>query len=764
MTLEIRLHGRGGQGGVTCAKILAAIYARLGKSVQTFGDYAGERSGAPIRAYTRVSDEPITNRNKVYRPDHLLVLDPTLLGDDVVAGLAPGGLLIINTPDPHATFAERFGAFRVATLDATAIARKHGIGTRSVVIVNTTIAGAYCKIVDLPYDALECAYRDLHLHGNLPAAKEAYDTVVVDVLPTSTPDSRLNVPADPGSARPAGAAQANTPATAGVNNSLPHGTPVLALTEHTHGAPTGLKTGSWRTQLPRYVEHFAPCNAACPAGNDVVAFVQTLMNEGEDAAAHILGRTQPLASVCGRVCPAPCMVGCSRSNYDGAVNIRALERWIGDRAPLTQHKALLPRHRRRIAVVGSGPAGLSAAYDLARGGHQVTLYDGEKEPGGVLRTGIPTYRLPRDVLDREIDSILALGVETRLGRFLSREEIFALGNDYDAVIVAAGFGRPTRLDVAGVTLGGVEDGTRFLHRVNMEGGEAVSGHVIVLGGGNTAMDCARSALRSGASRVSVVYRRTRTEMPAILEEIAESEHEGVAFHFQRAPMAIEGNGHVSALVVAEVEMGPPDAGGRRRPVVTDRTSTMACDHVLLALGQTADTSLLPEGATIVDGCVHVGAAPTNIYACGDFATGEGTVAHAIGDGRRAALRALSHLGEDVKVFDRPHKVQVVPMASIRPEYFAPRPAAAETHEPVAARIRTFGETNLGIPDPREAERCFSCGHCTRCDTCLVYCPEGIIDRLVGDDGNNYLVNLDYCKGCGICVTECPRGAMEMFPQ
>ena len=746
MTLEIRLHGRGGQGGVTCAKILAAIYARLGKSVQTFGDYAGERSGAPVRAYTRVSDEPITNRNKVYHPDHLLVLDPTLLSNDVVSGLVPGGLLLINSPEPPESFSARFGGYRVATIDATAIARKHGIGTRSVVIVNTTIAGAYCKIVGLPYDALEFAYRDLHLHGNLPAAKEAFDAVLAgDASAGAT-------------ARPAGTARADQPA------SLKHGTPVMSLTEHTQSPPTGLKTGSWRTQLPRYVEHFAPCNAFCPAGNDVVTFVQTLMNEGEEAAAKVLGRTQPLASVCGRVCPAPCMIGCSRSNYDGAVNIRALERWIGDRAPLVQKKELPPKEVRRIAVVGSGPAGLSAAYDLARGGHKVTLYEGEKQLGGVLRTGIPSYRLPRDVLDREINAIVKLGVETRTGAFLDRAQILALGNEYDAVILAAGFGRPARLAVPGAGMQGVEDGTRFLHRVNLEGGEAVSGHVVVLGGGNTAMDCARSALRSGASRVSVVYRRTRGEMPAILEEIEESEHEGVVFKFQRAPVAMQGNGRVSGIMLAEVEMGPPDESGRRRPVVTDRTSLMTCDHVLLALGQSADPGLLPDGVTISDGRVHIAGQPTRIYVSGDYGTGEGTVAHAIGDGRRAAGRALANLGEDVKPFVRTSKVQAVPLSSIRLEHFAPRPAAMERHEAVATRIRTFQETNHGIPDPHEAERCFSCGHCTRCDTCLVYCPEGIIDRVVAKNGNGYEINLEYCKGCGICVTECPRGAMEMFLQ
>jgi 2-oxoacid:acceptor oxidoreductase delta subunit (pyruvate/2-ketoisovalerate family) len=213
-----------------------------------------------------------------------------------------------------------------------------------------------------------------------------------------------------------------------------------------------------------------------------------------------------------------------------------------------------------------------------------------------------------------------------------------------------------------------------------------------------------------------------------------------------------------------VEMGPPDASGRRRPVVTEKTSLMECDHVLLALGQSADKGLLPGEATISEGRVFLGDTPTNIYVAGDYATAEGTVAHAIGDGRRAAGRALASLGEAVEVCTRQSKVQVVPITTIRLEHFAPRPAAVERHEPVATRIRTFQETNHGIPDPREAERCFSCGHCTRCDTCLVYCPEGIIDRVIAKNGNGYEINLDYCKGCGICVAECPRGAMEMFPQ
>ena len=743
MTLEIRLHGRGGQGGVTCAKILAAIYAGLGKSVQTFGDYAGERSGAPVRAYTRVGDEPIANRNKVYKPDELLVLDPTLLGEEVVAGLAPGGLLLLNTPRPPSELAARFGKFRIATIDATAIARRRGIGTRSVIIVNTTIAGAYARAVGLPLEALENAYRDLHLTRDVEAAREAYASVAFGGV---EPDGAA-------AAAAAAAARAAAPAVAlGA-----HGTDVLPLTEHVESPPTGLRTGSWRTQLPQYIEQLAPCNAWCPSGNDVVRFIQTLYKEGEAAAAAVLGQTQPLASICGRVCPAPCMEGCNRREYDGSVNIRALERWIGDRAPLVRREERPVRKQRRIAVLGGGPAGLSASYELARTGHRVTIYEGEKQLGGVLRTGIPTYRLPREVVDREIDAILSLGVETRCGEFLDTSRISALSAQYDAVILATGLARSTALEARGSSLAGVEQGIAFLHRVNLEGGASVKGHVVVLGGGNTAMDCARSALRSGAAKVTVAYRRTHEEMPAIREEIEEAHREGIEFLFQRAPVAFHGNGRVAEIELAEVEMGEPDSTGRRRPVVTKRTSRLACDRVLLAIGQSADRGILPNGSEVANGRVYTTSGETNIFVAGDFATGDGTVTHAIGDGRRAAGRALVALGEEATIFERPDRTRAVPLTQIRRDHFPVEAPAADRLLSVATRVRTYEEVNLGIDNPGEAGRCFSCGHCTQCDNCLVYCPEGIIERAPG----GYEIDLGFCKGCGICVAECPRSAMEM---
>jgi 2-oxoacid:acceptor oxidoreductase gamma subunit (pyruvate/2-ketoisovalerate family)/2-oxoacid:acceptor oxidoreductase delta subunit (pyruvate/2-ketoisovalerate family) len=711
---------------------VAAVHARLGKSVQTFGDYASERTGAPVRAYTRVSDQHITNRNKVYRPDHVLVLDNTLLGDEVVSGLRPGGALIIDSPQPPAAFAERFGAFRIVTVDATGIARRHNIGSRSLVIVNTTIAGAYARALDVSLDVLEKTYGELGFTSNFDAAREAYES------------ARIGEP----SAVMAGD---------GAGNGAAAPAEVLALTEHRESLPTQLKTGSWRVLTPRYVENLAPCSAFCPAGNDVIGFIQDVVRKGTAEAAATLGRTSALAGTCGRVCPAPCMSGCNRVEYDGAVNIRGLERWVADQVPVAHKDKKSCAAPRRFAVLGGGPAGLSAAYEIVREGHAVTLFEAEHELGGVLRTGIPTYRLPRDVLDREIAGILALGVEVQCGRKLDAQQVADLAAGFDAVVLATGLQRLRGLRVAGSGLTGVEQGIDFLHRVNLEGGVAMKGHVVVLGGGNTAMDCARSALRSGARHVTVAYRRTDQEMPAIAEEVHEAVEEGVRMLFLRQPLAFHGNGAVAAVELAEVELGEPDDSGRRAPVVSTRSERMACDAVLLALGQSADATLLPPGWTIADGRIHGADGPLNVFAAGDFSTGDGTVTHAIGDGRRAAGRAMQALGLQVVVFERPDRRKAVPATDIRFDHFARAAAADAPCRATDERLRDFAEVRATLTGALEAHRCFSCGQCTECDTCLVYCPEGIVRRKTG----GYDIDYTFCKGCGICATECPRKALEM---
>lgn len=733
--MEIRLHGRGGQGGVTCAKLLAACYAHEKKHVQTFGDYAGERSGAPVRAYTRVDDEPITNRNKVYEPDHVIVLDAHLLGADTLDGLAQGGILLVNTGVRPEALPARYAPYRLATVDATGIARRHGIGTRAVVIVNTTIAGAFARLAGIPLETLEATYRALGFLSNFEAAREAWQEV------------RWRDPLACG-----------LPATAPAPGRLPAalGTPVEPLTEHVASAPTGLRTGTWSSQRPRYVENPAPCNAWCPAGNDVVGFVQALARDGVEAAGEVLHATTPLPGTCGRVCPAPCMEGCNRVEYDGAVHVRGLERWISDRT--AAHGRAAPAARRLdVAIVGGGPAGIAAAWTLARAGHRATIHERERALGGLLHTGIPSYRLPREVLRRELASLSELGVETRLGKALGGEDLRALARAHDAVILATGLQRSRALDVPGARLTGVEDGLAFLRRVNLGEAGPLAGPVVVLGGGNTAMDCARSALRLGATRVTVVYRRTRAEMPAIREEVEQAEREGIELCLLLAPVAFVGDERLRAVELAEVELGEPDASGRRAPVLTERVQRVPCRHALLALGQSADLGLLPADWELREGRAFAGDEPLAVFAAGDLATGDGTVAHALGSGRRAATAALQALGLEVELFRRPDRAAAVPSTDIRFDHFERRAPAPERLAPRAEADLGFGEVNRGLADALEAHRCFSCGHCTHCDTCLVYCPEGVVRR--AEQG--YALDYTYCKGCGICVHECPRLGMEM---
>ncbi len=727
LPLEVRVHGRGGQGGVTCAKLIAALFTQMGLHVQTFGDYGSERSGAPVQAYTRVDRFAISNRNKVYRPNHLIVLDEALMGAQVLEGAAPGSLLLLNTHANLDSYAGRFEHYRFGVIDATAIAREQGIGSSSVVIINTTILGAYARLLGLPLTVLEKAYASLGLGGDLPAAQHAYE------------QARVCEPVQ-GNAGPGASAPASSPLAVGT------------ILGHSMDFPPNLRTGSWSNQAPVYSEHSAPCSLACPAGNDIVGFIQALKNEGAQEAAAILLRTQPLPSVCGRVCPAPCMQACNRQVFDGAVNIRSLERWIADHSQLE----LLPQTAAqplRVAVVGGGPAGLSAAYQLALRGHAVTIYEAGPALGGVLRNGIPAFRLPREALQRDVERILKLGVEARCNSRLGKDDLNRLRQDFDAVIVCTGFGAAFDLAVEGENLDGVEQGLAFLDRVK-HGGVALKGNVAVIGGGNTAIDCARSALRCGAASVKIVYRRSREDMPAIAEEIDDAEREGVQLHLHRQPVEFLGSGAVSAVVVAEVEAGPPDASGRRRPLVTQRTSRLACDKVLLALGQKSEMDLMPDGWTMRDGRAVEGDRPLPVWFAGDCATGDGTVTHAIGNGRRAALAVLTR-PDAVPSEARQDAAKRVAPGQIRFSHFEVAPPHTDNQSRPSAL--TFEEVNLGLKGPEEAERCFSCGHCTKCDTCLISCPDGVIVR--SEDG--YRIDGDYCKGCGMCVAECPRSAMEM---
>jgi 2-oxoacid:acceptor oxidoreductase gamma subunit (pyruvate/2-ketoisovalerate family) len=478
--VEIRIHGRGGQGGVTLAKIIATSRFLQGQSVQAFGLYAAERSGAPLQAFCRYDDEAIANRNLIYAPDHVIVLDPTLIGPAVADGLEPGGWILINTDERPESFADRYPRNRVATVDATSIARDNKLGTRSVPIVNTALAGAVGSVLGIPLEEIHDALEHLGFGGgNETAATEAFERVSRAELPGVT--EAAHEKEDGAATSPFLATERGPSFLEGAGGGLP-----------------GIKTGQWATQQPKRQQYVPPCNHVCPAGNDVQGFLHALAGDDTDGALEILLRTTPFPSTCGRVCPAPCMDSCNRVELDGAVNVRQLERLAGDTGQASI-EPLLSRGE-RVAVVGSGPAGLSAAYQLARLGYGVTIYESGPEIGGLLRTGIPQFRLPEDVLDREIGRVLGLGVRVVTEHPIDRPTLLDLTRGVDAVLVATGL-----QELRGLRLGvgdseAVEQGIDFLDRTHRNEVRVDGEDVVVVGGGNTAMDAARSALRLGAMR------------------------------------------------------------------------------------------------------------------------------------------------------------------------------------------------------------------------------------------------------------------------
>jgi 2-oxoacid:acceptor oxidoreductase gamma subunit (pyruvate/2-ketoisovalerate family) len=744
--IEIRIHGRGGQGGVTLAKLIATSRFLQGLSVQAFGLYAAERSGAPIQAFCRYASQTITNRNLIYTPDHVIVLDPTLVGSEIAAGLKDGGWILINTPESPGEFTERFPRFRLATVDATRIARDNKLGTRSVPIVNTALVGAVGRMLDFPLDEVEAALEHLgFLDGNVTAARRAYEEIAL--LDTPVDVTPVEVTAEP-------------PAHW-------HGHSIL---DRAGASPPAVKTGQWATEQPHRQQFIPPCNHFCPAGNNVQGFLAALTREQPDEALEILLRTTPFPSICGRACPAPCMQSCNRIELDGAVNVREMERYAGDHGQVT----LEPDAERpeRVAIVGSGPAGLTAAYHLARLGYGVTVHESGNEIGGLLRTGIPEFRLPEDTVDKEIDRILELGVKVETNHRIDRQALLDLARDHDGVLVATGLQEQVGLRLGMDGTAAVVQGIEFLDHVYRDDVRVDGEDVIVIGGGNTAMDAARSALRLGAASVRVVYRRTRNEMPAISEEIDEALEEGVRIDFLTQPVAlheqpVNGMKRQYRLRCVRMELGEPDVSGRRSPVAIENSEfRLVCNRVILALGQTPDMSVFPEGTEVREGTQLLGLLETPLFAIGDLATNEGTVAAAIGSGRRAAVHihkvlsgeqlSITRHAEALRDVDAWHD-EVIHADAMKLHLFERQQGAeGEARDPLARRS-TFDEVHLGLEDASEAARCLSCGVCNECDLCCTYCPEGVLKRV----GQRLEFDYAYCKGCGVCVAECPRNVIFM---
>jgi len=553
----------------------------------------------------------------------------------------------------------------------------------------------------------------------------------------------------------------------------------LPLMTASLGDTTVNKTGSWRNVEPHHIEQTPPCSFRCPAGNDVVGFV-TLASEGRfEDAWRVLAQTSPFPGVCGRVCPHPCEVECNRADLGGRVNIHNIERFLGDRFrdnPPAMDKAALTG--KKVAVIGAGPAGLSAAYHLTLKGHSVTVYEAHPKAGGMMRVGIPDYRLPSEVLEAEIQRIAFLGAKiitnTRIGKDIQFADLM---DRFDAVFSATGLTVSRPLGAKNDHHFGVLSGTEVLRRINLGLEAGVGQRVMVVGGGNTAMDAARSLQRLGKD-VRLMYRRTRAEMPAIAEEIDELIEEGIPIDFLATPVEVMTEGQrLTGAKCIRMQLGKPDASGRRRPEpIPGSEFVVELDNIVTAIGETADLDYLPPEIKQITAwnipADELGRTPVNrFYAGGDVADGAGTVTAAIGFGRKAAIAM------DVMLMEKqiPNKAAVSPSLQncstyvvryddLNLAYFEYLERLEPAHLPPVERVKSFDEVRSGFNENevlQESQRCFSCGACPACDNCWIFCPDAAVHRVFNSPDRLYFVDYDYCKGCGLCAAECPRACIVM---
>lgn len=532
---------------------------------------------------------------------------------------------------------------------------------------------------------------------------------------------------------------------------------------------TAIKTGTWKYVEPVYENGLPPCSGTCPAGNDI-SYALLLLAKGQVLeAARWWRRRNPIPATLGRVCPHPCEGSCNREPLGGAIAIHMVERFLGD----VEGEVLpqpVPATGKKVAVVGSGPAGLAAAYNLRLAGHEVHVFDDKPAPGGYLRTGIPEYRLPRAVLDREVAMIASLGVVFHQGVRVGRDVAFEdLRKAHDAVILALGFHKSRALGVPGEDHPHVYNGVKLLEQLLSGERPQLPSRMAVVGGGNTAMDVARSLLRVGVQPV-VVYRRTRAEMPAIASEVEDALAEGIPFEFLAAPVrVVVEQGTIVGLECQRMALGEPDASGRRRPVpIPGSEFVVPCGGVVTALGEVVDLEGFPDELASAD--ARQAAAWPGVFVAGDMADGAGTVTAAVGSGIRVASVVHAFLtGENLperaprvqELWARPVALQrLVEYARLNTAYLRPIPRPEIVHLPADQRRDSFAEVIQGWDLETavwEARRCFTCGTCNECFNCLYFCPDVAIHRADG----GFVIDREHCKGCGICVEECPRSALVL---
>jgi 2-oxoacid:acceptor oxidoreductase delta subunit (pyruvate/2-ketoisovalerate family) len=528
------------------------------------------------------------------------------------------------------------------------------------------------------------------------------------------------------------------------------------------GSSLANKTGSWRTFRPQYLDRLPPCNAACPAGENIQAWLYHAESGDYEKAWRALTENNPLPAIMGRVCYHPCQGACNRQFVDSAVGINAVERFLGDEAIKRGWAFDKPGHAsgKRVLVVGAGPSGLSAAYHLARYGHQVEIHEAGPFAGGMMRFGIPKYRLPREVIEAEVKRILDMGVTLKLNTKVANIADAMKAGKFDAAFLAVGAHIGKRAFIPAADATRIVDAISVLRSMEGEEKPMLGRRVVVYGGGNTAIDVARTAKRMGAEEAIIVYRRTREKAPAHDSEIEEALQEGIMVKWLST---------IKQADAGEITIEKMALDDKGFPQPTGEFEKLAADSVVLALGQDVDLGLLEgvPGLEVKDGVVQVGqnmmTGHAGIFAGGDMVPSERTVTVAVGHGKKAARHIDAWLAGET--YAPPPKHEVATLDKLNPWYYSEAPHQVRPVLDIIRRQSTFEEVVQGLDEGNaqfEARRCLSCGNCFECDNCYGVCPDNAVIKL--GPGKRFQFNFDYCKGCGICATECPCGAIKMVPE
>ena len=538
-------------------------------------------------------------------------------------------------------------------------------------------------------------------------------------------------------------------------------------------------TGNWRAIRPVYRDKMPPCNNACGTNEKIQGYLD-LVKRGKYLDAYaLIKEDMPFPSVTGRVCYHPCEQACNRGQHDEAISIRAVERFLGDLGQALTKDVVTagPSNGMTVAVIGSGPAGHSAAYQLARLGYAVTILEKSPKAGGLNRGGIPDWVLPQAILDREIERLVELGITIKTGVEVGKDVTFdELRQQYDGVVLAVGLIEPNSARAEGEDKEGVLFGLPFLRDIGMGTSTVKLGpRVAVIGGGNTAIDCAREALRQGAEEVTMItVEGSTSELPCVPEDLHDMLEEGVELMHGLAMTAVVGNGHVEAL-----QLHPAKFTGaiNASPIAIDRETPavrFAVDNVIIAVGQRASLKWLPDdfkterGAIKADRFGRLG--DTNVFAAGDvvqLGTGQPLmVVNAVGDGKRVAF-SLDKVLRQEPLYERMVSTDVITdLKRMNMTYFPHFARVQQDMLDAVSRRRTQDEVIRPFSEEQaveEANRCFSCGTCNACDNCYLVCPEPCIIRADRSNGL-YKILVDYCKGCRVCIEECPTGCLEGVPE